>query len=265
MLVDSHCHLNYEGISNDVQNVIDRARKSGVEFLVCICTKLDDVAEICAIAEGYDNVAYTVGVHPHEAAKEIDLNVQTIVDLSKHPKVVGIGETGLDFFYDNSPRDIQEKYFRTHIKASRETQLPIIVHSRDADQLMINIITEEQEKGYFPGVIHCFSSGFGVAEVAVKYGMAISLSGIITFKNAKKLREIIKKIPIENIIIETDAPFLAPVPKRGKINEPSFIVHTAEKAAEIFNVELPEFHKITTDNFYRFFAKAKIIKVPSKC
>jgi TatD DNase family protein len=264
MLVDSHCHLNYDGLSDDVQSVIERAEASGVEFLVCICTKLEDVSEICEIAESYDNVAFTVGVHPHEASKEVDLNVQTIVDLSKHPKVVGIGETGLDFFYDNAPRDIQEIYFRAHIRASRETQLPIIVHSRDADELMIKIISEEQEKGHFPGVIHCFSSSLEVAEVAVKYDMAISLSGIITFKKADKLREIVKLIPIENIIIETDSPFLAPVPKRGKVNEPSYIVHTAEKAAEIFNLELSHFNKITTNNFYRYFDKAKNIKMTSK-
>ena len=265
MLVDSHCHLNYEGLSDDIQSVIERAGASGVEFLVCICTKLDDVPEIREIAESYHNVAFTVGVHPHEASKEASLNAQTIVDLSKHPKVVGIGETGLDFFYDNAPRDIQEIYFKAHIEASRETQLPIIVHSRDADELMINIISEEQEKGRFPGVIHCFSSSLDVAEVAVEYGMAISLSGIITFKKADKLREIVKQIPIENIIIETDSPFLAPVPKRGKVNEPSFIVHTAEKAAEIFDLELSHFNKISTNNFYRYFDKAKNIKMTSTC
>ena len=265
MLVDSHCHLNYEGLSDNVQSVIERAGASGVEFLVCICTKLDDVPEIRGIAESYNNVAFTVGVHPHEASTEANLNVQTIVDLSNHPKVVGIGERGLDFFYENAPRDIQEINFKAHIEASRETQLPIIIHSRDADELMINIISEEQEKGRFPGVIHCFSASLNVAEVAVKYGMAISLSGIITFKKADKLREIVKQIPIENIIIETDSPFLAPVPKRGKVNEPSFIVHTAEKAAEIFNIELSHFNKITTNNFYRYFDKAKNIKMTCTC
>ena len=256
MLVDSHCHLNYEGLVEDLAGALERAADADVGFMLSISTKLREFDAILATAEAHDNVACTVGIHPHESGVEPETDVETLVELTQHPKVVGIGETGLDFFYDNSPRDAQERSFRTHIEASRETQLPIIIHTRDADERTIAIIDEEQEKGAFPGLIHCFSAGPELAKCAVGHGMAISLSGIITFKTAEDIRETVKSVPLEHILVETDAPFLAPIPHRGKKNEPAFVAHTAAKAAEIFNIDIAILAERTTDNFFRLFSKA---------
>ncbi len=256
MLVDSHCHLAYEGLVEDLDGAISRATDAGVGFMLSIGTRLSDFDGVLATAEAYDNVACTVGIHPHESGKEAETDVETLVKLTQHPKVVGIGETGLDFFYDNSPREAQERSFRTHIAAARETQLPIVVHTRDADERTIDIIEEEQEKGAFPGLIHCFSAGPELAACAVKHDMAISLSGIITFKTAEPIRQTVKSVPLSHILVETDAPFLAPIPHRGKTNEPAFVAHTAEKAAEIFEINSETLAKTTTDNFFRLFSKA---------
>jgi TatD DNase family protein len=257
MLVDSHCHLNYEGLVEDIEGIVARAREAGVGFMLSIGTKLSEFDSVLATAEAYDNVACTVGIHPHESGKEPETDVETLVKLTAHPKVVGIGETGLDFFYDNSPREAQERSFRIHIAASRETQLPIIIHTRDADERTTAIINEEQEKGAFPGLIHCFSAGPELAECAVSHGMAISLSGIITFQTAESIRETVKSVPLEHILVETDAPFLAPIPHRGKKNEPAFVAHTAAKAAEIFEMTPEALAEATTDNFFRLFSKAE--------
>ena len=257
MLVDSHCHLNYDGLSEDIEGALTRAGEAGVGFILSIGTRLSDFDGVLATAEAHDNVACTVGIHPHESGKEPETDVETLVELTKHPKVIGIGETGLDFYYDNSPREAQERSFRTHIVAARETQLPVVVHTRDADEWTMAIIDEEQKKGTFPGLIHCFSAGPELAKCAVSHGMVISLSGIITFNSAEPIRETVKTLPLDRILVETDAPFLAPIPHRGKPNEPAYVAHTAKKAAEIFDISLETLAEQTTDNFFRLFSKAE--------
>ena len=257
MLVDSHCHLNYDGLSNDTSAIIARAEEASIKFLLTINTKISDFPDVLAICRKFQNVACSVGIHPHETINQEKIDAQALIALTKHPKVVGIGETGLDFHYNNSPADRQEESFRAHIKASRETQLPIIIHTREADDRMISILNEEQNIGSFPGVIHCFSSGKKLAECALKHDMAISISGIITFKNADQLRNTVSQIPIEYLLLETDAPFLAPVPYRGKINEPSYMLETANKVAEILSITPDKLAEHTTDNFFRIFSKAQ--------
>jgi TatD DNase family protein len=257
MLVDSHCHLNYEGLAEDIKGTVARAMEANVGYMLSISTKLSEFSSVLETANAFSNVACTVGIHPHEAVSEPQTDVNSLIELTKHTKVVGIGETGLDFYYDNAPREAQETSFRTHIRASRETQLPIIIHTRNADERTIQIINEEQKKGLFPGLIHCFSAGIELAECALSHNMAISLSGIITFKKADEIRDTVSSLPLENILLETDAPFLAPVPHRGKTNEPAFIAHTAAKAAEIFGIETEAITKVTTDNFFKLFTKAK--------
>jgi len=257
MLVDSHCHLNYEGLKDQIPAAIARAGDAGVSHMVCICSRLSEFEEVSAVADAHDTVFCSVGIHPHDADKEPETNVETLVDLAKHAKTVGIGETGLDFYYDNSPRDVQERNFRTHIRAARKTGLPLIVHTRDADDTTIGILREEAQDGAFPGLIHCFTAGKAVADCAIDLGMYISLSGIITFKNAKDIRDTVKSVPLERILVETDSPFLAPIPHRGKPNEPSYVVHTAEKAAQVFGISFEELAQSTTDNFFRLFTKAR--------
>jgi len=256
MLVDSHCHLNYPGLIENIEATVSRAMNANVGYMLSISTKLNEFSSVLDIAESFSNVGCTVGTHPHESNSETQTDVSSLVDLTKHPKVLGIGETGLDFYYDNAPREAQETSFRTHIEASREAQLPLIIHTRNADERTIDIINEEQKIGYFPGLIHCFSGGIKLAQCAMDHGMAISLSGIITFKTAEDIRKTVKGVPLEHILLETDAPFLAPVPHRGKTNEPAFVAHTATKAAEIFEIEPEIIAEITTNNFFKLFPKA---------
>ena len=256
MLVDSHCHLNYPGLIENIEATVSRAMNANVGYMLSISTKLNEFSSVLDIAESFSNVGCTVGTHPHESNSETQTDVSSLVDLTKHPKVLGIGETGLDFYYDNAPREAQETSFRTHIEASREAQLPLIIHTRNADERTIDIINEEQKIGYFPGLIHCFSGGIELAECAMGHGMAISLSGIITFKTAEDIRKTVKGVPLEHILLETDAPFLAPAPHRGETNEPAFVAHTASKAAEIFNVKTEIIAEITTNNFFKLFSKA---------
>ena len=256
MLVDSHCHLNYPGLIEELPDVLSRARGAGIGTMVCICSRMGEFADIRAIAEANPDVYCSVGVHPHDSGNDAPIDLATLLAAAQHPKVVGIGETGLDFYYDSSPRDAQETNFRTHIAAARETGLPLIVHTRDADARTVEILTEEYAKGPFPGLIHCFTAGRELAESVIEFGFYISLSGIITFKNAEELRETIKRLPLERILIETDSPFLAPIPKRGKRNEPSFVVHTAERAAELFGIGADELARTTTANFFRLFTRA---------
>lgn len=256
MLVDSHCHLNYEGLSDQIPAVLARAGDAGVSHMVCICSRLSEFGDVSAVADANDRVFCSVGIHPHDVEKEPGTDVETLVDLASHPKTVGIGETGLDFYYENSPREAQERNFRTHIRAARATGLPLIIHTRDADDTTIGILREEAEDGFFPGLIHCFTAGKPVADCALDLGLYISLSGIITFKNAEEIRTTVKSVPLERILVETDSPFLAPIPHRGKANEPSYMVHTAQKAAEIFGVSFDELATATTDNFFRLFTKA---------
>lgn len=256
MLVDSHCHLNYPGLIEELPDVLTRARSVGVGTMVCICSRMSEFPDIRAIADANSDVYCSVGVHPHDSGNDAPVGLDTLIEAARHPKVVGIGETGLDFYYDSSPRDAQETNFRTHIAASRETGLPLIVHTRDADARTVEILEDEYRKGPFPGLIHCFTAGPELAESVMKLGFYISLSGIITFKNAEELRATIARLPLDRILVETDSPFLAPIPNRGKRNEPSFVVHTAARAAELFGVDPSKLAETTTANFFRLFTRA---------
>ncbi|MBL6945972.1 MAG: TatD family hydrolase [Rhodospirillales bacterium] len=258
MLVDSHCHLDFPDFADDLDGVVARARDAGVGHMLTVGTHVTRFDAVLAIADAYDPIFCSVGIHPHEAAKEPEITPEHLVRMaSKHPKIVALGESGLDFHYEYSPRDAQEKVFRTHIAAARETGLPLIVHTREADAETIAILREEQAIGAFGGVIHCFSSGLEMAEAALDMGMYVSLSGIVTFKAAQALRDIVAEIPLDRLLVETDAPYLAPLPKRGKRNEPAFTAHTAARVAEIKGVAFPEFAETTTANFFRLFSKAK--------
>lgn len=253
MLVDSHCHLDFPDFADELDDVVARAGAAGVGLMVTICTEVRKFDRIAAIAERFDNVYCTVGLHPHEAATEPELDTARLIDCARHPKVVGIGESGLDYYYDHSPRDEQQRKFRAHIAAARETGLPLVVHTRDADADMGAILEEEMRAGGFTGVLHCFSSSRELAEKAVALGLYISLSGILTFKKAVELRETAMAVPMDRLLVETDAPYLAPVPNRGKRNEPAFVVHTAAKLAELRQMPMAELSRVTTENFLRLF------------
>ena len=256
LLVDSHCHLDFPSLSGDLDGVVARAAAAGVGTMVTICTRVERFAAILAIAERFDNVYCSVGLHPHSAAEEPDLSTERLIELAGHAKVVGIGESGLDFHYDKSPRDIQAQLFRRHIAAARETGLPLIVHSRAADAEMIAILRDEAAKGPFPGVLHCFSSGPELARAALELGFYISFSGILTFKNADEVRAVALETPLERLLVETDAPYLAPVPHRGKDNEPAFVANTANKLAELRGLTSRQMAEQSTVNFFRLFTKA---------
>jgi TatD DNase family protein len=257
MLIDSHCHLDFPELAGDEAGVLARARTAGVAGMLTIGTRLDQFEKVRGFAERHGNVWCSVGVHPHEAKEEGQSDPARLIEAARHPKVVGIGETGLDFFYEHSPREEQAESFRAHIAASRETGLPLIVHTRDADAETGDILEDEYRKGAFPGLIHCFSSGPDVARRALALGMYISISGIVTFKAAESLRAIVRDLPLERLLVETDAPYLAPVPKRGKTNEPAFVAHTAAKVAELKGIGIAELEAVTTANFFRLFAKAE--------
>lgn len=257
MLVDSHCHLDYllrDG--RDLSEVVAAAGRAGIGTMVTICTKVSEFETIRGIAADHDPVWCSVGIHPHEADKEPEVSAEQLIALAQDPKTVGIGETGLDYFYEHSPREAQKKSFRAHIAASRETGLPLIVHTRDADSDTIDILEDEMGKGSFPGVIHCFTSSRWLAERAVEMGFAISISGILTFKSAQEIRDTVVDLPLDRLLVETDAPYLAPVPKRGKQNEPAFVTHTADFLAELRGVDRETLAKTTSDTFFRLFAKA---------
>jgi len=253
MLVDSHCHLDYAAPEERV-HIIARARAAGVGTMLTICTRLDEFSQVEAIAASDPDIWCSAGIHPHEAAAEPDAGTAQLVALAAHARVVGIGETGLDFHYDHSPRPRQAELFRAHCAASRETGLPLIVHTREADAETIRILHEERPPS---GVIHCFSTGRELAEKALELGFYISLSGIVTFRHAEDLRAIAKDVPLERLLIETDAPYLAPEPMRGRTNEPAFIVHTASAVAKLKGVDVEELAARTAANFFRLFAKAK--------
>ncbi|MGD9880112.1 MAG: TatD family hydrolase [Reyranella sp.] len=260
MLIDSHCHLDVPELAADETGVLARARTAGVAGMLTIGTRLDRFDGVRAIAERHANVWCSVGVHPHEAKEEGQRTPDRLIEAARHPKVVGIGETGLDFYYEHSPREEQAESFRAHIAAARQTGLPLIVHTRDADDETGDILEQEFANGSYGGVIHCFSSGRRVAERALALGLYLSISGIVTFKAANELRDIVRDIPLDRLLIETDAPFLAPVPKRGKTNEPAFMSHTAAKVAELKGVSPAELATATTDNFFRLFAKAERVR-----
>ncbi|CAN5720783.1 TatD family hydrolase [soil metagenome] len=257
MLIDSHCHLDFPELAGDESGVLARARTAGVGGMLTIGTRLDQFERVRAIAERHDNIWCAVGVHPHEAKEEGQRTPDRLIEAAQHPKVVGIGETGLDFYYEHSPREEQAESFRAHIAASRQTGLPLIVHTRDADAETADMLEEEYAKGAFPGLIHCFSSGPEVARRALALGMFLSISGIVTFKAAESLRTIVRDIPLDRLLVETDSPYLAPIPKRGKTNEPAFVAHTAAKVAELKGIGIAELEAATTANFFRLFAKAE--------
>lgn len=255
MLVDSHCHLDFPDFEEDRAGFIKRAGEVGVGLMVTISTRVRQFERIRAIAEAHENVFCSVGTHPHNADEELDVTADDLVRLAGHPKVVAIGEAGLDYFYDKAPRDAQAQGFRTHIAAARQTGLPLVIHARNADDDMMAILEEETGKGAFPFILHCFSSGAALAKTGVELGGYISFSGILTFRNSQELRDIAKTVPHDRLLVETDAPYLAPVPKRGKCNEPAFVVHTARVLAQTIGRSEEETARLTTENFFRLFTK----------
>lgn len=255
MLVDSHCHLDFPDFEEDRAGFIKRAGEVGVGLMVTISTRVRQFERIRAIAEAHENVFCSVGTHPHNADEELDVTADDLVRLAGHPKVVAIGEAGLDYFYDKAPRDAQAQGFRTHIAAARQTGLPLVIHARNADDDMMAILEEETGKGAFPFILHCFSSGAALAKTGVELGGYISFSGILTFRTSQGLRDIAKTVPHDRLLVETDAPYLAPVPKRGKYNEPAFVVHTARVLAQTIGLSEEETARLTTENFFRLFTK----------
>jgi TatD DNase family protein len=255
MLVDSHCHLDFADFAEERDAIVQRALDHGIRRLVTICTRVKRFADIIKIAERYDSVYASVGTHPNNAHEELDVTADDLIRLAEHPKVVAIGEAGLDYHYDYAPPEAQAHGFRTHIAASRVTGLPLVIHARSADEDVISILREETGKGTFPFILHCFSSGAELARVGVELGGYVSFSGILTFKNSPEIRDIARNVPRDRLLVETDAPYLAPVPHRGKRNEPSFVRHTAAVLAETIGVSEEELAAITSDNAFRLFAK----------
>ena len=257
MLVDSHCHLNYPEFA-DLPAVLARAEAAGVGLFQTIGCKRSDFEPVLSIARSDPRIYCSIGVHPHEAETHTDLTLEELLGYAADPRVIGLGETGLDYFYEHSPRDIQQRLFRLHIEASRQSGLPIIVHTRDADEDTLRILKEEYAKGPFTGLIHCFSSGPELAQAAIEIGFYISISGIITFRKAQELRDTVASLPLEKLLVETDSPYLAPEPHRGRKNEPAFTAITAQKLAEMKGVSDAELASTTTSNFMRLFSKVQV-------
>ncbi len=255
MLIDSHCHLDFPQLKSDLPALLARADDAGVGLMVTISTRVAKFDELKDIVEAHDNVFCSVGTHPHNAAEEQDVTVEELLEIARHPKVVAIGEAGLDYHYDYSPRDLQAKSFRIHIAAARETGLPLVIHSREADEDMAAILEEESAKGAFPFVLHCFTSGEDLAQRGLALGGYISFSGVVTFKKADALRRIAASAPADRLLVETDAPYLAPEPFRGKTNEPAYVASTAERLATVRGLAVKDFGQLTTDNFFRLFSK----------
>jgi TatD DNase family protein len=255
MLIDSHCHLDFPDFSGELDAIVARARTAGLARMVTISTRIRRHDEVLAIAERFADVFCSVGTHPHYAHEELDIGLADILARARHRKVVAIGEAGLDYHYDFSPRDAQEQGFRTHIAAARESGLPLVIHSRDADDDMARILEEEMGKGAFPAVLHCYTGGPDLARRAIAIGLSISFTGILTFKNSAALREIAASLASDRILVETDAPYLAPGPYRGKRNEPAYVVETAKVLAAARGVSFEEIARQTTDNFFRLFSK----------
>ena len=256
MLVDSHCHLDFPEFAPELDAVVARAEEAGVGVCVTIGTTLKGFPRVRGIAERFPNVYCSVGIHPHEADAEPVTAADLLIELAAHPKVIGIGETGLDYFYEHSARDAQIANFRAHISASRETRLPLIVHTRDAEDDTIEILREETGKGTFPGLIHCFTGTPRLAAAALDLGLFISVSGIATFKKSEELRATLREVPMDRLLVETDAPYLAPMPYRGKRNEPAYVTRTAAALAELKGASLNVLSEATTDNFFRLFNRA---------
>ncbi|MGA0562914.1 TatD family hydrolase [Ancylobacter sp. VNQ12] len=256
MIVDSHCHLDFPDFAAELDDVVARARAAGVGRMVTICTRIRRAGEVKAIAERFDDVFCSVGTHPHNAGEEEDVTLDELLRAADHPKVVAIGEAGLDYHYDTAPRAAQHVGFRRHIEAARRTGLPLVIHARDADDDVAAILEDESGKGAFGFVLHCFTAGPELARRAVALGGYVSFSGILTFKSGAPLREIAASLPADRVLVETDAPYLTPNPWRGKRNEPSYVVETARILAEARGVSTDEIAALTTDNFFRLFARA---------
>ena len=255
MLIDSHCHLNFDKIQEDAQGVMARAQEANIGVMVNVCTKIPEFAPLLELTEKYDNVFCSVGTHPYCAHDEENYSLEDIVKIAQHPKVVAIGESGLDYFRNHAPADAQKKSLRKHIAAARETGLPLIIHTRDAEEDTAEILHDEMEKGAFPALLHCFTASSWLAQQVLPLGLYISMSGVLTFNKSDDLRETVKDVPLDRLLVETDAPYLAPTPHRGKTNEPAFVRHTAEKLAEVKQLTFAEVESATTDNFFRLFKK----------
>ena len=253
MLVDSHCHLDFPDFAGELDDIVARARAAGIARIVTISTRVKRHAEVLAIAERFPEVYCSVGTHPHHTEEELDIGVDELIARARHPKVVAIGEAGLDYHYDHSPREVQERGFRNHIAAARATGLPLVIHSREADEDMARILEEETAKGAFPAVLHCYTGGRELALRAIGLGLFISFTGILTFKKSDELRAIAQGLPADRILVETDAPYLAPGRHRGKRNEPAFVVDTAGVLAETRAVSSDEIARQTSENFFRLF------------
>ena len=255
MLVDHHCHLDSPDFAADLDGVVGRARSAGVGMIVTISTRIARLADTLKIAEAYPNVFCSVGTHPHEAHTELDVPVEEIVRLAQHPKIVAIGEAGLDYHYDKSPREAQAQGFRKQIAAAQATGLPLVIHAREADADVAAILEAEMARKPFSAVLHCFTSGPELARRALDLGLYISLSGVLTFKKSEALREIAAGVPLDRLLVETDAPYLAPGKFRGKRNEPAYVVETARELARVKGVAEAEIARVTTENFFRLYAK----------
>jgi TatD DNase family protein len=256
MLVDSHCHLDFPGLAEQRAQVIERAHGAGVQVMQTISTRLSTFKQVLAIAEEHPGIFCSVGVHPHQADEEGIDDPAPLLAWTGHPRVIGVGESGLDYFYDNSSRAGQERSFRAHIEAARQSGLPLIVHSRDADRDTIELLRAAMAEGPFAGVIHCYSSSPELGFAAVEMGLYLGLGGILTFKRSEELRATVRGLPLDRLILETDAPYLAPQPVRGKPNEPAYIAHVAATLAQVRDLPVAEIARATTDNFYCLFAKA---------
>ena len=258
IIVDSHCHLDFPDFEGEIPDLVTRANDAGVKRMVTICTKLKNEPSVRKIAEEHEAVYYAAGTHPMSAASEPLASVDQLIEISQHPKMVGIGETGLDYHYTAESAEIQKTSLKIHIEAARETDLPLIIHSRAADEDMAAILKDEFKKGQYKCVMHCFSSSAELAKLSLELGFYLSMSGIITFKKSEELRSIFKLAPIDQVLVETDSPYLSPVPFRGKRNEPSYTAHTAEVGATIYGLDHTTFANQTTKNFNRLFSKAAI-------
>jgi TatD DNase family protein len=255
MLIDSHCHLDFPDLRDDLDAIVGRAQAAGVVRMVTICTRIREFDGVQAIAARFPSVSCSIGTHPHNAAEEVDITTEQIVAMASGPDVVAIGESGLDYHYDNSPRDVQKEVFRRHIAAARQTKLPLVIHARDADEDMRAILVEEMGNGPFSAVLHCFSSGRELAETGIELGYFLSFSGILTFKSAVELRAIASTVDEDRILVETDAPYLAPLPHRGKRNEPAFVAHTADVLATVRGCSSADIGRVTSENFFRLFTR----------
>jgi TatD DNase family protein len=255
MLIDSHCHLDFPDFTEELDAVVARAREAGIGRMVTISTRVRQHTRVLAVAERFADVFCSVGTHPHHSAEEPEVDARMLVSLAQHPKIVAIGEAGLDYHYDNSPREAQEKSFREHIAAARETGLPLVIHSRDCDADMARVLEDEAGKGAFPAVLHCFTGGRDLALKAIDLGLHVSFTGILTFKRSDDLRAIARDLPADRIMVETDAPYLAPLPYRGQRCEPAYTVETAKVLARARGVSLEDIAQITTENFFRLFSK----------